>query len=44
MEGAIAIPTLLRRLPDLQLALEPEKVSWNADGLLYGLRALPVRF
>lgn len=44
MEGAIAIPTLLRRLPNLRLAVEPEDVHWDANGLLYGLAALPVHF
>jgi cytochrome P450 len=43
MEGAVAIPTLLRRLPDLELAVEPDELVWNTTGL-YGLSALPVRF
>jgi cytochrome P450 len=43
MEGAVAIPTLLRRLPNLKLAVEPEELAWNNSGL-YGLSALPVRF
>jgi cytochrome P450 len=43
MEGAVAIPTLLRRLPNLELAIEPDDVVWNSTGL-YGLRELPVRF
>lgn len=43
MEGAIAIPTLLRRFPELKLAVEPEAVVWNDSGL-YGLATLPVRF
>ncbi|HZD11194.1 MAG TPA: cytochrome P450 [Candidatus Binatia bacterium] len=44
MEGAIAIPTLLRRLPNLGLAVDPDEVQWNGDGLLFGLATLPVRF
>jgi cytochrome P450 len=43
MEGAIAIPTLLRRLPNLQLSVDPDEVVW-ADTALFGLAALPVRF
>ena len=43
MEGSIAIPTLLRRLPDLRLAVAPDAVAWRTTGL-YGLQALPVRF
>jgi cytochrome P450 len=43
MEGAVAIPTLLRRLPNLTLAVEPDELVWNSTGL-YGLSALPVRF
>jgi len=43
MEGAVAIPTLLRRLPELRLAVEPDAVVWNTTGL-YGLSSLPVRF
>jgi cytochrome P450 len=43
MEGAIAIPTLLRRLPNLQLAIDPDEVVW-ANTALFGLAALPVRF
>jgi cytochrome P450 len=47
MEGAIAIPTLLRRMPELRLAVDADRVAWttgNTGGLLYGLNALPVRF
>jgi len=43
MEGSIAIPTLLRRFSDLELAVEPDMLIWNTTGL-YGLSALPVRF
>jgi cytochrome P450 PksS len=43
MEGAIAIPTLLRRLPNLKLAIDPDKVVWSEAGL-FGLSALPVQF
>lgn len=43
IEGAVAIPTLLRRLPNLKLAVEPDEVVWNSTGL-YGLSELLVRF
>ena len=43
MEGAVAIPTLLRRLPNLELATESASIVWNSAGL-YGLSILPVRF
>jgi cytochrome P450 len=43
MEGAIALPTLLRRFPNLQLAIDPDKLVWT-DSLLYGLSSLPVKF
>ena len=44
MEGDIALRTLLRRFPDLSLAVNPEDLHWNhGDGLvLRGLSALPV--
>ena len=44
MEGAIAINTLLRRLPNLQLAVDPRDIEWNESLLLRSMKALPVRF
>ncbi|MDX2161076.1 MAG: cytochrome P450 [bacterium] len=45
MEGAIAIETLLRRLPDLQAAPGAiEHVEWNDSILLHGMKALDVVF
>ncbi|MFS0838866.1 cytochrome P450 family protein [Paenibacillus sp. 1P03SA] len=43
MEGEIAFGTLLRRLPDLRLAVEPEKLTYN-HGKLRSLTSLPVLF
>lgn len=43
MEGAIALPTLLRRFPDLKLAIPANQVKWSV-GLFHGLEALPVTF
>jgi hypothetical protein len=42
IEGQIAFPTLLRRLPDL--ALEPGPLVWRQNLGLRGLTALPVTF
>jgi pimeloyl-[acyl-carrier protein] synthase len=42
IEGQIAFPTLLRRLPDL--ALEPAPLLWRQNLGLRGLTALPVTF
>lgn len=42
MEGQIAFSTLLRRLPDLALAVD--RVAWRENLGLRGLNALPVTF
>ncbi|MET7294774.1 cytochrome P450 [Streptomyces griseoloalbus] len=39
-----AVETLLERLPDLVLAVEPEELSWRPSIWMRGLSALPVRF
>jgi cytochrome P450 len=44
LEGQIALDTLLRRLPHLNLASDPEQLTWTQDFILRGLTALPVRF
>ena len=44
MEGAIAINTLLRRLPNLELVVDPRDIEWNETLLLRSMKALPVRF
>ena len=43
MEGQIAFSTLLKRLPDLRLAIEPEQLSWNPTPMR-SLTRLPVTF
>lgn len=43
LEGQIAINTLLRRLPDLRLAVAAESLRWRATPTLRGLEALPVQ-
>ena len=44
LEGQVAISTLLRRLPNLRLAVPIESLRWRATPVLRGLEALPVRF
>ncbi|GCE15370.1 cytochrome P450 family protein [Tengunoibacter tsumagoiensis] len=44
LEGQIAIPTLLQRLPNLHLARKPEDLRWRGGMILRGLEALPVTF
>ncbi len=44
LEGQIAINTLLRRLPGLQLAVVPAALAWRPGIMLRGLRGLPVTF
>jgi cytochrome P450 len=42
LEGAIAMNTLLRRLPNLRLAARPDELEWNETLLLHGMKAMPV--
>jgi len=44
LEGQIAINTLLRRVPDLRLAVAPDVPRWRRGLLLRGLESLPVAF
>ncbi len=44
LEGQIAIPTLLRRLPRLRLAVPRERLQWRSTVIVRGLEALPVAF
>lgn len=44
LEGQIAISTLLRRMPKLQLACPVKSLRWRATPVLRGLESLPVRF
>ncbi|WP_155053989.1 cytochrome P450 family protein [Streptomyces blattellae] len=44
LEGRIALETLLRRLPDLQLAVRPAELRWRGGLIMRGLRDLPVQF
>jgi len=44
LEGQIAVNTLLRRFPDLRLAVTPGALRWRPGPLLRGLESLPVAF
>lgn len=44
LEGRVALATLLRRLPDLRLAVEPGDLRWRGGLIMRGLRTLPVEF
>lgn len=42
LEAEIALNTLLRRLPNLRLAVAPEELNWRLIPLFHSLGALPV--
>ncbi|MFJ2897619.1 cytochrome P450 [Streptomyces sp. NPDC087218] len=44
LEGRTALATLLRRLPDLRLAVESGDLRWRGGLIMRGLRTLPVEF
>lgn len=44
MELQIALGTLIRRLPGLELAVPPERIEWRKESVARGVRALPVRW
>ena len=44
LEGQVAISSLLRRLPNLRLNTEVERLAWRPGSLMLGLRELPVVF
>ncbi|MET7681925.1 cytochrome P450 [Streptomyces sp. NPDC005423] len=44
LEGRTALATLLTRLPDLRLAVEPADLRWRGGLIMRGLRTLPVEF
>jgi cytochrome P450 len=43
LEVQIAINTLIRRLPDMRLAVAREALRWNKGVYIHGLEALPLR-
>ena len=44
LEGDIAFTTLLRRMPDLKLAIPRSEVTWRGSFNLRGVKSLPVTF
>ncbi len=44
LEGQIAFATLIRRLPNLRLAVDPATLTWRGNMVLRGLSVLPVMF
>ncbi|MGB8942045.1 MAG: cytochrome P450 [Streptomyces sp.] len=44
LEGRIALATLLKRLPDIQLAVTPDELRWRGGLIMRGLRTLPIAF
>jgi len=44
LEGQIAINTLLRRLPDMKLAIPHQNLRWRKGLVLRGLEALPLEY
>ena len=42
IEGSIAFSTMLKRLPKLSLAVDPETLEWNETILLHSMKALPL--
>jgi cytochrome P450 PksS len=44
LEAQVAVETLLRRLPDLRLAVAVQSLCWRRSLILRGLEALPLRF
>jgi cytochrome P450 len=44
IEGQIAINTLLRRIPEIQMAVLPGALRWNKGLNGHGLKSLPVMF
>ncbi|MER5969332.1 cytochrome P450 [Streptomyces sp. NPDC002055] len=44
LEAQTALATLLRRLPDMRLAVETDELRWRGGLIMRGLRTLPVEF
>lgn len=44
LEARTALATLLTRLPDLRLAVDPDELRWRGGLIMRGLRTLPVTF
>ncbi|MEM7536986.1 MAG: cytochrome P450 [Chloroflexota bacterium] len=44
LEGQIALETLFRRLPNLRLDIEIDKLKWRTNPILRGAQRMPVRW
>ncbi|MET9341915.1 cytochrome P450 [Nonomuraea sp. NPDC003804] len=44
LEGRIAISALIRRFPDMRLAVHPDRLEWRSSLTIRGPVRLPVRF
>ncbi len=44
LEGRVAIGTLLRRLPDIQLDIPIEKLRWGTNPIMRGAHRMPVKW
>ena len=44
LESSIAFQVLFERLPNIRLAVKPEKLRWNSSLITRGMKAIPVKF
>ncbi|MFI8454683.1 cytochrome P450 [Kitasatospora sp. NPDC085464] len=44
LEAAVALRTLLARVPELDLAVPVDSLDWIGSGIIRGVRSLPVRY
>jgi cytochrome P450 PksS len=44
MEGSIAIPALIQRLPKMELTVDPATLQWGNSILLHSLSSLPLKY
>jgi cytochrome P450 len=44
LEGRVAVETLLRRLPNIQLAMPVEKLRWGTNPIMRGVHRMPVKW
>jgi len=44
LEATIALRTLLSRVPELELATDPDALDWIGSGIIRGVLSLPVRY
>ncbi|SFC70721.1 Cytochrome P450 [Bacillus sp. OV322] len=44
LEGEIAINTLLNRMPDIRLAIDPDELQWRPGMIVRGVKEIPLIF